>query len=65
MSMSISKAYSIAIALLIVGLIIGYAIGIYFAPIPPGEGGGVTPPPTGLVGEIKIGALLSCSGIYM
>jgi branched-chain amino acid transport system substrate-binding protein len=62
--MSTGKAYGIAIALLIIGLIIGYAVGIYTAPAPPGGGGGgvTTPPPTGLTGEVKVGALLSLTG---
>jgi len=63
MSMSTSKAYGIAIALLIIGLIIGYAVGIYTAPAPPSQQGGVVTPPTGLTGEVKVGALLSLTGV--
>ena len=66
MSMSTSKAYGIAIALLIVGLILGYAIGVYTAPAPSpggGGGGGGGAPPAGLTGEVKVGALLSLTGV--
>lgn len=64
MSASSSRAYILAVILLIVGILLGYGIGMMTAPQQPtgGEGGGVTPPPTGVSGTVKIGLLVDLSG---
>jgi len=68
MSTSSSKAYILAVILLIVGLLVGYGVGVMTAPAPTqpsptGGGGTATPPPVaGVTGTVKIGLLVDLSG---
>ena len=55
-----SKAYILAVILLVVGLLVGYGVGIMTAPAPaPTE---EAPAPVGVTGTVKIGLLVDLTG---
>ncbi len=64
MSMPASRAYTLVVVALVVGIILGYVFGLALAPPPAEEGEAPQPPPeeVGLSGTITVGALLDLSG---